>query len=642
MQTAPYGTWRSVISPELVVENALHLGEIQIVDDDIYWVEGRASEGGRSVLMRASSGGDISEMLPQDVNLRTRVHEYGGRAFHITAEAMFYVNYADQSLHQRNFDGEDRILGMDGNNRFADFCVDTREERLFTVMEVHTRPGEEPRNLIAAIDLAGGSSHTVVHSGHDFYSNPVLDPSGTKLAFLSWNHPNMPWDGTQLWVMEILADGGFGEAQHIAGGEQESVFQPQWGSDEVLYFVSDPTGWWNLYRWSGGQVEPVLPLEAEFGLPQWVFGMSTYAVLDEDELMAIFHKNGEDHLVHIPVGKGDAHFIETPFTTLTQLRSGKGSVAFIGGRADIPRAVVRMDLETGSFEELRPAQQISVDRSYFSEPDNLTLDIQGRDVQAWYYPPRNPEYSASAAERPPLVVKSHGGPTSRSEANLSMEIQFWTSRGFAVADVNYSGSTGYGREYRERLNGNWGVLDVEDCTGVAEELSRMGMVDPDRLIIRGGSAGGYTTLCALSLKSVFKAGASYYGVSNLEDLATETHKFESRYLDSMVGPYPEKKELYQQRSAINHLEGLDCPIIFFQGEEDPVVPPAQAEMMVAAMKEKGLPVAYVSFPGEAHGFRQAENIMTALKMELAFYGRVFGFEPADLDVDLPLENAAKL
>ena len=625
-QVAPFGTWRSPISAALAASARVRFDELHVDGNDVYWVESRPAEGGGSVLVRCSSDGRSADLTPPGFSPRTRVHEYGGGAVAVSGGAVYFANFADQRVYRQDRGGAPRAITPSGRMRFADGKVDRAHGRLICVAEDHSAGGE-PENLIAAVDLAGRAAPRAVARGYDFYAAPRLDPAGRRLAWLCWNHPNMPWDGCELWVARIAADGSLHEARRVAGGPAESVLQPTWSPDGELYFVSDRNGWWNLYRERLGQVAPVFEIEAELGAPPWRFGSSNYAFVGADRLVCAYARSGEWRLGVVDASTGALAPLDTPFTHFEYVTGhGDGVVAVAASPTQAP-AVVRIDAD-GRLRSLSAAPKNEVDPAYFSPARAIEFPTSGgRTAHAFFYPPRNPMFRAPAHARPPLIVKSHGGPTGAAESTLSLGLQFWTSRGFAVADVNYGGSTGYGRPYRERLNGQWGVVDVDDCANVARRLAALGEVDPARLIITGSSAGGYTTLCALAFRDVFRAGASYYGISDAESLTHETHKFESRYLDLLIGPYPRSAGLYRQRSAIHHAEGLDAPVIFFQGLEDEVVPPDQAERMVSALRAKGVPVAYLAFEGEQHGFRKAENMQLALRAELYFYARVFGFEP---------------
>jgi dipeptidyl aminopeptidase/acylaminoacyl peptidase len=641
---APYGSWKSPITSDLIVAGSLRLGEIRLDGETIYWSEGRPIEGGRNVIVQRSSAGQTRDITPAaPFNVRTRVHEYGGGAYQVANGTIYFSNFIDQRLYKQPVGDDPQPITPEGSFRYADAVVDEPRQRLICVREDHGNGEHEPINTIVSVSIAGSDDGgTVLVSGSDFVASPRLSPDGSQLAWISWNHPFMPWDGTQLWVASVQPDGSLGEVQQIAGGESESIFQPEWSPDGRLYFVSDRTGWWNPYRWnsdSSNPIEPLCPKDAEFGLPQWVFGMTTYGFESAASLICTYVEAGVQYLARLNTQNLELTPIETPYSSIGGLRVAPGYAVFGGGSALQPSAIVRLDLQTGAIEELRRSSTIEVDAGYLSEPEVVEFPTEnGRTAYGFYYAPRNKDYTAPADDRPPLLVKSHGGPTAATSASFNPAIQYWTSRGIAILDVNYGGSTGYGREYRERLKGNWGIVDVDDCVNGAQYLVKKGLVDGDRLCIDGGSAGGYTTLAALIFRDVFKAGASYYGVSDLTALARDTHKFESRYLDGLIGKYPEQEELYNARSPIHFADRLSCPVIFFQGDEDKIVPPNQAETMVEILKAKGLPVAYVLYEGEQHGFRKAENIKRTLDGELYFYSRVFGFELADAVEPVAIEN----
>jgi dipeptidyl aminopeptidase/acylaminoacyl peptidase len=459
------------------------------------------------------------------------------------------------------------------------------------------------------------------------------------MAWTTWNHPNMPWDGCGLWVGDLAGDSITGP-RLVAGGEHESIFQPEWSPGGVLHFVSDRTGWWNLYREAApGAVEAVAPMEAEFGAAQWAFGMSTYAFLGDGRIACVYVKDGLEHLGMI-AGESAMRAVSLPFTSYSESLVASGErLAFVGGGADRPSSVVVLHPATGEFEVVRRSLTVDVEPGYLSKPEALDFETPGGvRSHALFYPPSNVDFEGPAGERPPLLVVSHGGPTSNTTANLRLSVQFWTSRGFAVVDVDYRGSTGYGREYRNALRGQWGIADVEDCIAAARSLAEALRVDPGRLAIRGASAGGYTTLCALTFHEGFAVGASYFGVSDPAAMARDTHKFESRYLDRLIGPYPEARAVYEERSPVHHVDRLSTPLILFQGLEDEVVPPPQSEMIAAALERKGVPYAYLTFEGEQHGFRRAENIQRSLEAELSFYGQILGFTPADEIEPLEIRN----
>jgi dipeptidyl aminopeptidase/acylaminoacyl peptidase len=638
-RAASYGSWGSPISSELIVRGAVGLSEPTTDDGTVYWMESRPGEGGRNVVVRLIADGSREDVNPPPLNARTRVHEYGGGDFAVHGDTVYFSNFADQRIYRRAPGGEPEPLTPDSGRRFADMVVDPAHDRLVAVREDHA--GDDPVNEIVGVDLDDGEE-TVLATGNDFYSSPRPNPDGGRLAWLTWNHPNMPWDGTELVVCDVDAEGRPENVGRVAGGQDESIFQPEWSPDGTLYFVSDRTGWWNLYRLREGNVEPLCAKEAEFGVPQWQFGLSTYAFLPSGDIICRYAEQDGSHLAILDTESGNLEPVDTPYSSIVFVRadSATGRVVFLGGSPTEPACIVGLDPSTGEHEVLRRSDEVDIDPGYLSVPEPVEFPTEnGRTAYAFFYPPTNRDHAAPEDERPPLLVMSHGGPTAATSTSLDLEIQYWTSRGIAVLDVNYGGSTGYGREYRRRLDGAWGVVDVEDCANGAAYLAERGLVDGDRLMITGGSAGGYTTLCALTFTDTFAAGASHYGVSDLEELAKETHKFESRYLDRLIGPYPERADHYRERSPIHHTQKLSCPVIFFQGLEDEVVPKEQAETMFAALREKGLPVAYVPFEGEQHGFRRAENITRALDGELYFYSHLFGFELADPVEPVPIENA---
>ncbi|NIN67269.1 MAG: prolyl oligopeptidase family serine peptidase [Anaerolineae bacterium] len=607
--------------------------------DDVYWLQIRPHEGGRYVITRRTPDGKISDVTLAPFNVRTRVHEYGGGDFLVSDRTVYFSNFVDQRLYRQEPGGEPTPITPEDDFRYADGVMDRLRRRLICVREDHTVSGEDAINSLVSIDLERPDAGRVMVSGNDFYSSPRLSPDGSRLAWLTWNHPNMPWDGTQLWVGVLEADGSLGRAELVCGGQDESIFQPEWSPDGVLHFVSDRTGWWNLYRRLGGGIEPLCEMEADFGYPQWVFGLSLYGFESPNRIICAYADQGVWRLASLGTTSGLLELIETPYTEIWRVRALPGRAVFAAGSPSEPPSLVELDVTTGQMEVLHCSSDVVIEEGYLTYPRAIEFPTEhGLTAHALYYPPQNRQYVAPAGERPPLIVMSHGGPTSSTWTTRRLEVQYWTSRGMGVLDVNYGGSTGYGRAYRERLKGRWGVVDVDDCVNGALHLVKGGEVDGDRLAIRGSSAGGYTTLCALTFRDVFSAGASYYGVSDVEALAKETHKFESRYLDSLIGPYPEQRELYEERSPIHFAERLSCPVIFFQGLEDHVVPPSQAELMVNALRAKGVPVAYIAFEGEQHGFRRAETIKRTLDAELYFYSRIFGFDLAEPVEPVPIEN----
>jgi dipeptidyl aminopeptidase/acylaminoacyl peptidase len=635
--TAPFGAWRSPITSALIVSKTVRLMEPVLAGGAACWLEMRPEEQGRCVIMRGD--GDPEDLIPSPFDARTRVHEYGGASYVVAGNRVFFSNFVDQRIYSVPLAGEaaPTPVTAEGPYRYADTVLDQARGRLVCVREDHSAPEREPVNALVAIALDGPMGHgRVLVSGADFYAAPRLSPDGRSLAWLSWNHPDMPWDGSELLLADLDAGGIPSPPRRIAGSRGESVMQPSWGPDG-LHFLSDRSGWWNLYRWRGGAVEPVIQRAAEMGEPPWVFGSSSYAFTAGGDIVLSYHENGSGHPARL---RGEAlEPIETPYTEIANLRAEGERLCFLGSSPTELPVIASLDLDTGALKVLRRSSELRLDPAYISIAAPIEFPTEGGlTAFGFFYPPKNRDYAGPEGERPPLLVMSHGGPTSATDAALKLPVQYWTSRGFAVLDVNYGGSSGYGRAYRQRLDGRWGIADVDDCVNGALYLARQGLVDGERLAIRGGSAGGYTTLAALAFRDVFKAGASHYGVSDLEALARHTHKFESRYLDRLIGPYPDREDLYRARSPIRSAQSLSCPVIFFQGLEDRVVPPEQAEKMVEALRNKKLPVAYLAFPGEQHGFRQSATIKRVLDAELYFYSRVFGFEPADPLEPVDIEN----
>jgi dipeptidyl aminopeptidase/acylaminoacyl peptidase len=643
-RVAPYGSWKSPITTDLIVSGSIGLSQPLIDGSDVYWVEMRPTEGGRNVIVKRDAAGAITDVTPSPFNARTRVHEYGGGDYAVSDGVVYFSNFADQRLYLQRNGAPPEAMTAAGEFRYADATIDQARDRLICVREDHTVAGREAVNTLVSLRLDGNeTSGEVLVSGNDFYSSPRLSPDGSRLAWLTWNHPNMPWDGCELWVGQLGAEGRVAKSECVAGGPEESIFQPEWSPDGKLCFVSDRSGWWNLYLLNvaetDGNAVALGEMQAEFGMPQWVFGMSTYAFESAERIVCSYIQNGLSRLAFIDTGTRNFEPIDCFYADLKYLRAGAGFAVMRAGSATEAASIVRLDVATRTFEVLRRSNSLEIDAGYLSTPLAVEFPTEdGKTAHGFYYPARNRDYAGPPGERPPLLVQSHGGPTSAAATALSLSIQYWTSRGIAVLDVNYGGSTGFGRAYRERLKDKWGIVDVEDCANGARYLVGKGEVDGDRLMITGGSAGGYTTLCALTFRDTFNAGASHYGVSDAEALAKETHKFESRYLDGLMGPYPARRDIYFDRSPINFTDRLSCPTIFFQGLEDKVVPPNQAETMVEALRAKGIPVAYLPFAGEQHGFRQAKNIKRALDGELYFYSRVFGFELAEPVEPVEIDN----
>ncbi len=633
----PYGSWKSPITAEMIASGSTGLSEIRLDGGDIYWLEMRPTEAGRSVIVRRGYDGSFQDCLPQGYNARTRVHEYGGGSYCISDGIIIFSNFADHRLYRIKPGGSPEPITPDGPFRYADLTWDLKRRRILCVREDYSGSGE-PRNTIVAIHPDPVCSVDVLAAGGDFYSAPRLSPDGTSLAYITWNHPHMPWDSAEVRLAPVLGNGGLGEAERIAGGRGESALEPSWSPDGTLSFVCDRTDWWNIYCYREGIVRAIAPRVAEFVSPPWLFGAKHYAFISPGRLLCACTEGGMWTLAEVDTDAATISAVPLPFTEYASIQCDGTQAVFLAGAPAQPFSVMRFDLASRRVEILRSSFRVEFDRAYISSPESVKFPSEDGTAYGLFYPPANPEAIGLPDEKPPLLVMIHGGPTSATSTALRLGIQYYTSRGIAVLDVNYSGSTGFGRAYRERLYGKWGVADVEDCCAGAAFLAKQKRVDGRRLAIRGGSAGGYTTLACLVFRKVFAAGASHFGVSDCEVLARDTHKFESHYLDTLIGPYPERRDLYIARSPIHHLDGLDRPVIFFQGLDDKVVPPNQAEMMYEALKRRGVPTAYVPFEGEQHGFRKAENIRRALEGELYFFSRVFGFALSDAIPPVQIEN----
>ena len=646
---ASFGTWPSPWKAERIASAEVRLAEVRLDGGAVYWLERRPDEGGRSVVVRRRPAGRLEDAIPRGANARNAVYEYGGGSYAVVDGAVVYTEFADGRVwiaQPGDAEPTGRPVTAPGPWRFADLTPDPARRRVYAIQEDRSGAGE-PIHRVVAIDHAAAEPlpPIVLVEGADFYSSPTPSSDGSRLAWISWSHPDMPWDATELWVAAVDAAGRPGRAERVAGGDNrpESIREPRFSPGGVLFFASDRTGYWNVYRADPAdfRVTPLVTLDAEVGAPQWVFGESYYAFVAEDDVVLAANHAGEWRLHRLCSGR--LADLTRRFTEVRSIHTDGRRVVFLGASPIEPMAVVAVDLVDGKdsavVEILRPADDLGIDAGYLSRPRAFDFATSG-DARAhgFFYAPANAELEGPQGERPPVIVLCHGGPTAAASTALAPSIQFWTSRGFAVADLNYRGSTGFGRAYRESLYGGWGVTEVDDCVAAVRHLAASGDVDPERAIIRGASAGGYTTLAALAFRDVFRAGASYYGVADLEALMRDTHKFESRYGDRLIGPYPACRDLYRERSPLHAADRLSCPVIFFQGLEDKVVPPNQTEAMVDALRRKGLPVAYVAFAGEQHGFRRAENIRRALECELYFYSRVFGFELPDPPPDLVIEN----
>jgi dipeptidyl aminopeptidase/acylaminoacyl peptidase len=627
----PYGTWPSPITPQKVVEGSVSLGELQAVGDDLVWSELRPAEGGRVQLVRRAADGTTTELLPDGVSARTRVHEYGGGAWWVDQhDGTWFSRWDDQRLWRLDDDRTPTPISHEPATPHADRFADGRPMAggYVCVRERHRDDGAEARNELVVVE-PDGKEHVLV-SGPDLVAAPRPSPDGRHLAWLQWDHPDMPWDAAELWVAEVFGTGfdvAMANPRRLLGGSGSSVVQPEWMGDGRLVAVTDASDWWNLVEapLDGSSAVPLHQDEVEVALPLWVFGQRRYAELADGRLACAFSAGGLDHLG--VVADGVLTEVDVPFTTIAQVVAHHDGVALIAATPTEETAVVHVPLPpgggAGKVEVLRPRRDLGIDPAWFSTPRPIEFPSDGgRTAHALWYPPTAPGIAGLDGEAPPAIVFIHGGPTSSTRAMLSLATQFWTSRGFAVVDVDYGGSTGYGRPYRELLKPTWGIVDVQDCAAAVRWLAEQGHADGERLAIRGGSAGGFTTLAALITTDVFAVGASLYGVTDLAALAKDTHKFESRYLDGLVGPWPEDEAVYAERSPIHHLDQLDRPVIVFQGLEDEVVPPSQAEELVAALDARGIEHEYHAFEGEQHGFRKAETVVQVLESELAFYQRV--------------------
>jgi dipeptidyl aminopeptidase/acylaminoacyl peptidase len=641
---APYGAWKSPVSAAIIAGQSVRLQDLCTDGTDIYWTESRPTERGRYALVKCGADGvsvDVSGSA--DYSMRSLVNAYGGGAFAVESEVVYFVNYRgggpdpDQRVYRLAEDGSSYPLTPDtqGQVCYADLCVDTGRNRLFAVQQDSTRlnPSGQPTQSLIAVDAREGGTPQTLATGNDFYSSPCLSPDGKQLAWLTWNYPHMPWDGCEVWLADITEEGTLRDARRIAGSDDESIFQPQWSPDGTLYFCSDRDNWWNLYRWNGVAVEQVTAEQAEIGRPQWIFGLSNYAFLSEKEIVCGVCTEGIWKLCRVDVRSGNLTDLCTDWTDVSHIRTAGDAVVCLAGSPTLSRSVVRLDTATGAKEILRASSALPDTLiPYLSLPTTISYPTTGdATAHAFYYPPHNPDFVAPPDEKPPLLILSHGGPTAATSTLLTLPIQYFTSRGIGVVDVNYRGSTGYGRDYRLALYGTWGVMDVEDCANAGRYLVMRGLADGARIAARGGSAGGYITLCLAAFHDLLAVGASYFGISDLIALAEHTHNFEAHYTDVLIGPLPEYREVYKARSALYHAGGIRCPLLFLQGEEDTVVLPAQTLDMVTVLQQNRVPTAFLLFPHEQHGFRIAENICAALEKELEFYSLFLHFTPAPLE-----------
>jgi dipeptidyl aminopeptidase/acylaminoacyl peptidase len=637
---APFGSWASPFPIDLLVAGRVSLAEVRFDGPDaLVWIESRPQDGGRQTLVRWTEADGARDISPAGMNVRSRVHEYGGAPSLVAGDLVVVSDFSTGRLHRVAPDRTSEPLTPDRPWRFADLVLDAPRNRLLAVREDHSGGGEAV-NTIVAIPLDGSGEVRVLVAGHDFFAAPRVSPDGSRLAWLAWDHPNLPWDGTTLLVADIEADGGLSTPPtHVAGSPSDWISQPRWSPDGVLHFVAEPTGWMNLQRWRDGRIEAVTAEEAEFAYPDWQFGYRHYAFAADGSIVAIARSEGRDRVYRIPAGGGAPTVLELPFSELDSLDLAGDRAVLLGAGPTAFNSVVLVDLRAGTHQVVRTSSTADVDPADISVPRLVEFPTTGgRTAYGLFYPPTNGRFEGPPGELPPLVVTSHGGPTAQAFGGLNFTTQLFTSRGFAVLDVDYGGSTGYGRDYRKRLEGEWGVVDVDDCAAGARWLAEQGEVDGTRLAIRGGSASGYTTLCALAFRDAFSAGVSYFGIGDLLAFARETHKFESRYLDRLLGPLPEAEAVYRERSPNNYAHQISCPVLILQGKEDKIVPLAEAERIVDALWERRIPHGYIAFDGEDHGFRQADSIIRSFEAELSFLAQVFGFEPADRIEPLHIEN----
>lgn len=653
---APFGSWRSPITADVVSGADRRLGGIALAGDGrLLWIEGRPEEKGRMVIVKEED--NPVDVIPQEFAARTLAQEYGGGAFAVDKSVVVFSNYKDQRLYKQTIGtgGPPVPLTPDygaPNVSYADGVFDPHFDRYVTVMEDRRKDSLNPTTTIAAINLSGSDVHEpkVLISGNDFYAFPRIDQNKKRIAWIEWSHPNMPWDKSELWVGYFAESGDLTKRVCIAGGNRlliESPSEPKWSPKGELFFVTDRgSGFWNIYKWveQTNEIVPVYSLDAEFTRPLWVFGISSYDFLgNSDHIVFSYRQQGKSHLGVLDCDSGSISLLDIPFSDLSDVVAADDYFYIEGASASIPRSIAKVTLNESKTKVVNfsIAWSSSPDlvqyRPFFSTPELVEFPTSkpGQKAYAYFYPPSNPNFQGLPDEKPPLLVKTHGGPTAETRAILDLSVQYWTSRGWAYVDVNYGGSTGYGREYRERLLNKWGIVDVDDCCGCARFLVESGKVDGQRLCITGRSAGGYTTLASLAFRDTFKAGASLYGVGDLSLLRAETHKFESHYMDNLVG----NERAYYERSPINFVNQFTCPVILFQGLEDKVVPPDQARKIYSALKEKGLPVALVEYEGEQHGFRKAENIKFTLEQQMLFFARLVGkFEVADDITPIKIEN----
>ena len=639
---APYGSWKSPISLDMVAHGSVNLLRIALDGDDTYWAEVRPAEQGRTVVVRCTREGKREDITPPGFSVGSMVNEYGARSFTVANGVVFFSNNSDQRVYRHRRGERPVPITPKGSFRYGSKVFHEGDGRIYCIRENHSDPEEEhPLSEIVALDSEGKAEPQVLLADNDFHSSPCISPDGRNLAWLTWDHPNMPWDGTELWTAPLNEDGSLGDPVFVAGGVDEAVIQPEWSPSGELFFISDRTGWANIYRWHEGDLVAVKEMEAEFSKANWWVGMCSYGFDSPNSLVCSYAQRGFWKLARIRLDDGKLEPIEIPYLEMGQgdLQVDRDRAVLVAGSPDKPISLLQVEFSGKQVKVLRVENDDEVPSGYLSFPEAIEFPTEGgKSSHAFFYPPYNQDFVGPEGKRPPLLVTCHGGPHSAASMELNLTVQYWTSRGVAVLDVNYGGSTGYGREFRERLIGEWGIVDVDDCANAALFMVGRGNADRDRIAISGGSAGGFTALAAMTFRDVFRAGASYFGVSDLEALLSGIHKFDAHSLVGLVGPYPLYRRRYIERSPINYSQQATCPVIFFQGLEDTIVPAIQSEEMFNTLKENGVPTAFLTFEGEHHGFRRAETIKACLAGEFYFYSRIFGFQPADELEAIHIEN----
>jgi dipeptidyl aminopeptidase/acylaminoacyl peptidase len=632
--TAAYGAWESPVTAASIFEASDNISTLVVENNELYFIERRASANGRNILVKLDDNNEAVQLTPSEISVRTRVHEYGGRPYLVDGSDIYYSQFTDQKVYKVSTDSEAQALTTDGL-RFMHCVMNHSHNQLICVREDHRGLGEAVNTLVA-IDLSDNENESageILFEGTDFVSSPQISPDGKSLAFITWSHPNMPWDDTQLRVITFSENGSIESQVEVPQEGNVSIANPQYSADNTLYFTADFANWATLYRLNeDGQVELVLDQDIEIG---------SYGFENETSAAITYSKDGLRYLARVDLSTGAMTNIGEAFSNAGSIAVADNGVYFI---ASTPSSLNSIYLLNGdSYSEVYKPSGPQISAEYLSIPQAFTFPTgASEEAYGFYYPPVNENFQGPEDSLPPLIVKVHGGPVGATSSTLDPRIQFWTSRGFALFDVNHRGSTGYGREFRKKLYPAWGIVDIEDAANGVNWLAEQGLIDADKVAIRGGSAGGYTTLAAMAFQDVFKAGASYYGISDLEVLNQDTHKYESRYLDQLIGVYPERRDVYLQRSPINSVNNIQAPLLLLQGLEDKVVPPNQSELIFEALKANCIPTAYIAFEGEGHGFRQPANNIKALNSELDFYGQIFGFTPAGNIEPVTLERCSSI